>query len=482
MKNETNLSREELLTILEHSFDEIFVTNADGVVVYVNSACANHYGQPPEEMIGKNSKEMTEQNLWGPRLSPLVEHYKKRLTRKQLSCTGVTMLTTASPVFDNHGKVNYIIENVRNITPGSGINHEIIESQNFFNQMDDVINDANVEELTIKNFIAESQEMQEIIKMSRRIAEVNSNVLITGDSGAGKSAIARYIHDRSPRSSRPFIEINCAALPESLIESELFGYKKGAFSGAASQGKKGLIQTAENGTLFLDEVGELPITVQAKLLRFIQDGSYFEVGGTTEKHANCRLIAATNRDLPEMVNCKKFRQDLYYRLKVFEINIPPLAQRRDDIMPLIQFFMDKYNEKYRVNHELSQECITALTNYAWPGNVRELANVVEQIVVMTTDHTITEKHLPSPIRQAIGKINTNNTPNGTNASPGNHEFLSYKESFDYINNKRDELEKSLFTAMYKEFKSSRKIAHHLGISESASYRYLKKYCPELLKK
>ncbi len=243
-----------------------------------------------------------------------------------------------------------------------------------------------------------------------------------------------------------------------------------------------MIQTAENGTLFLDEVGELPITVQAKLLRFIQDGSYFEVGGTTEKHANCRLIAATNRDLPEMVNSKKFRQDLYYRLKVFEINIPPLAQRRDDIMPLIQFFMDKYNEKYRVNHELSQECITALTNYTWPGNVRELANVVEQIVVMTTDHTITEKHLPSPIRQAIGKINTNNTPNGTNASPGNHEFLSYKESFDYINNKRSELEKSLFTAMYKEFKSSRKIAHHLGISESASYRYLKKYCPELLKK
>lgn len=482
MNDIIQLNREELLRILEHSYDEIFVTNADGVVVYVNSACAKHYGKQTREMVGKRSTEMTEQNLWGPRLSPLAQRYKKRLTRKQLSCTGITMLTTASPVFNHKGEVDYVIENVRNVTPGSGISKEIDDSNSFFSQMEEIIEGSNVEELTIENFVANSKEMRDIIKMSWRISSVNSNVLITGDSGAGKSVIARYIHDKSPRCREPFIEINCAALPEALIESELFGYKKGAFSGAASQGKRGLIQTAENGTLFLDEIGELPITVQAKLLRFIQDGSYFEVGGTVEKHADCRVIAATNRDLPEMVAGKKFRQDLYYRLKVFEINIPPLVERRDDVIPLINFFLKKFNDKYNLNHDLSSDCITALASYTWPGNVRELANVIEQIVVMTMENTITENSLPSPIRQANAVTPGGNPGANPQALSGNDKTLSYKENFENINEKKDELEKKLFTAMYKDLKSSRKIGRTLGISESAAYRYLKKYCPELLKK
>lgn len=475
MEYTTNLSREDLLRIINHSFDEIFVTDANGVVVYVNAACVNHYGQRSEEMVGKHSREMTEQNLWWPRLSPLAQRYKKRLTRKQISCTGVTMLTTASPVFNHKGEVDYVIENIRNITKGCGILEELEESEAFFQKIEATLDDRDMEELVIDNFVAHSDVMQDIIKMSRRIAAVNSNVLITGDSGTGKSIISRFIHDRSPRKDGAFLEINCAALPESLIESELFGYVRGAFSGAASQGKKGLIRAADNGTLFLDEIGELPTAVQAKLLKFIQDGTYFEVGGTQEKHANCRIIAATNRDLPSMVKQGKFRQDLYYRLKVFEINIPPLAERRDDIIPLLSFFLKKYNTKYGFNKQMSVECVAVLGNYHWPGNVRELANTMEQFVVMSTEETITVNQLPRSIRNY-----QNNEAEEIQSTPTAVTSLSYKDRYDYLITNHEELLKKLFTAMYWEFGSSRKIADVLKISQSSAYRALKKYCRRIL--
>ena len=475
MEYATNLSREDLLRILNHSFDEIFVTDANGVVVYVNAACINHYGQRSEEMVGKRSREMTEQNFWGPRLSPLAQRYKKRLTRKQISCTGVTMLTTASPVFNHKGEVDYIIENVRNVTKGCGILEELEESEAFFTKIEASLDDYNEAELAIDNFVAYSEVMQDIIKMARRIAAVNSNVLITGDSGTGKSIISRFIHDRSPRKNRAFIEINCAALPESLIESELFGYVRGAFSGAAKEGKKGLIRTAENGTLFLDEIGELPTAVQAKLLKFIQDGTYFEVGGTQEKHADCRIIAATNRNLPDMVKQGKFRQDLYYRLKVFEINIPPLTERNEDIIPLVRFFLKKYNTKYDLNKQMSLEGLTILGNYHWPGNVRELANTMEQLVVMSTEETITAHQLPRTIR--IYKGCETEEPASASAA-----MLSYKDRYEYLIAEHKELQKKLFTSMYQEFHSSRKIAAVLKISQSSAYRALKKYCPDILEK
>ncbi|MEG1497511.1 MAG: sigma 54-interacting transcriptional regulator [Clostridiales bacterium] len=480
MEKITSLSRDDLLRILNHSFDEIFVTDANGVVVYVNASCVNHYGQQYNEMVGKRSKELTAQNLWGPRLSPLAKQYKKRLTMKQLSCTGITMLTTASPVFNKNGEVDFVIENVRNVTEGEGIKEEMADTQIFLNQLEESIEENMVEELTIENFIANSKVMKNIIKMSWRIAEVNSNVLITGDSGAGKSIIARYIHGCSPRNKGPFIEINCAALPEALIESELFGYVRGAFSGAVSKGKKGLIQTAENGTLFLDEIGELPVSVQAKLLRFIQDGTYFEVGGTSEKKADCRIIAATNRNLPDMVSVGKFRQDLYYRLKVFEINIPPLVERKDDIIPLVNFFLKKYNDKYRLNKQISQDCVDVLLKYNWPGNVRELSNVMEQLVVMCTDATITEKYLPRSIREndKISALNINKDTENHNVDL---DALSYKEGMDFVDSYADEMRCKIIRAMYIDLKSSRKIAATLNISQSSAYRFIKEYCKDLMK-
>lgn len=466
------LSPEELMRILKYSYDEIFITNADGIVVYVNDSCINHYGCPAEKMIGKRSAEMTEQNLWGPRLSLLAKKYKKVLTRKQTSCTGVVMLTTAIPIYGKNGEVEYVLENVRNITEGQGLKRDYEETELFFKNINKALDQEEKVDLKNTNIIAQSNAMRQIIKNARRMAEINSNILITGDSGAGKSLIAHYIHEKSQRHNGPFIEINCAALPESLVESELFGYTKGAFSGAVSQGKKGLIHAAENGTLFLDEIGELPYNIQAKLLHFIQEGKYFEVGGTTEKHSNCRIIAATNRNLQDMVENKSFRQDLYYRLKVFEIVIPPLSQRNEDVIPLIQFYLTKYNKKYDLHREISPHCIQLLAAYPWPGNVRELANTIEQIVVMSQDNLITENSLTALFQRI--RQNIESTENYTIAQ-------SYAEQADKIEQKAEEEFRKLYREMHRELGSSRKIAKALGISDSAAYRNLKKYCPDSLK-
>lgn len=482
MEKNLKLSYDELLRILDNSFDEILVFDAAGNVVYVNSSCINHYGRKAEEMLGKQSNELVEQNLWGPRLSPLTQQYKKRLTMEQMSCTGVKLLTTATPVFDEYGQIEYIIENVRDVSEGHGLKEELEASRDFLAEVTEYVVKQRINEFTIRNFVANSDVMQEIIKKSWRIAEVNSNVLITGESGTGKGVMARYIHDCSPRKGGAFVSINCAALPESLIESELFGYRKGAFSGAASKGKVGLIRTAEKGTLFLDEIGELPMSVQAKLLHFIQDGTYFEVGGTQERRADCRIVAATNQNLQNMVEQGKFREDLYYRLKVFEIGIPPLTERVDDIIPLINFFLQKYNDKYALNQQFSKESIDMLVNYDWPGNVRELANIIEQVVVMSTEGTITPQNLPANIRGGgvwAGNVKHPDKPADPDLEKSEIELSCYQR-FRRSQEQADAIKREVVRQLYRELGSSRKVGKELHISQSTAYRYIQSYCKDLL--
>lgn len=249
-----------------------------------------------------------------------------------------------------------------------------------------------------KNMIGRSEKMVKIFELIRHIAPYDSSVLIIGESGTGKELIANAIHYNSPRAARPFIKVNCASLSEGIIESELFGHEKGAFTGAIAS-RKGRFEMAHQGTLFLDEVGDIPPSTQIKLLRVLQEAEFERVGGNKTLKVNIRIIAASNRDLQEAVRNSTFREDLYYRLNVVNIKLPPLRERREDIPFLIQFFIDKFNKKYEMSVKgVSQRAMRLLMDYSWSGNVRELENTIESTMVIHTPEVLDIQHLPQEIK------------------------------------------------------------------------------------
>ncbi len=247
--------------------------------------------------------------------------------------------------------------------------------------------------------------MKELYELIMSVAGTRSNVLVTGASGTGKELVARAIHDESERKDNPFVSINCGAIPENLLESELFGYQKGAFTGAVSN-KKGLAELADGGTLFLDEVTELPLALQVKLLRFLQEKSFKRVGGVDDINVDIRIIAASNKDIEGEVEAGRFREDLYYRLNVFSINTPTLKERKEDIPHLARHFVEKYNEELGKNIKgVNEEAMALLLDYDYSGNVRELENAVERAVALEKEDFITPKSLPPSIKSGVGTIN-----------------------------------------------------------------------------
>lgn len=250
--------------------------------------------------------------------------------------------------------------------------------------------------------IGKSKAMQEVFYIMEMVAESNANVLITGESGTGKELVARAIHKKSLRNTKPFIIVDCTTIPEALLESELFGHEKGAFTGAVER-KIGLFELAHEGTVFLDEIGELPMFLQKKLLRFLQEKEIQRIGSTARIKIDVRVISATNRDLEKSVKEGTFREDLYWRLNVVRINLPPLRERKEDIPLLVNHFLNKYSkENNKPIPQLDPEVMNALMNYDWPGNVRELANVIERAVVLSPSGIISMKHLPRRIQEKTG--------------------------------------------------------------------------------
>lgn len=256
---------------------------------------------------------------------------------------------------------------------------------------------------TQNKLIYRSRSMNDIISILPRLATVDSTVLITGDSGVGKEVVANYIHENSPGGDNPFIKINCASIPEALLESELFGYEQGAFTGAGKKGKAGLFELANEGTLFLDEIGDMPLQLQGKLLRVLQEGEFIRIGGQKPIRVKVRIIAATNQNLEERVRENLFRRDLFYRLNVIPINIPPLRDRKEDIFPLIQHFLAEFSSKFNMKKVLSQGVINILEEYSWPGNVRELKNIVERLVVISNSQEINLETIPGYIKDSFVK-------------------------------------------------------------------------------
>ena len=455
----TEPNYDALKKILDHSYDEIYVTNAEGIVIYVNSAVERHCGVKAEEIIGKSSQEITDSNLWGPRVSPIAIERKRSFTLEQTTRTGKTLLTTATPIWGEDGNLEFVVENSRDITETQGIKHELDKSIKLLKRYKYEVEVLRKKELHHPDFICKSKKMTDLLEMAQRIAGVESTVLLQGESGTGKGLVAKYIHKNSLRKDGPFIPINCASIPSELMEPELFGYAKGAFTGASESGKMGLIEVASEGTLFLDEIGELPMKMQAKLLHVLQDNQYFKVGGREVQKANCRIIAATNRNLKEMVDKSEYREDLYYRLNIFEIEIPPLRERTEEIVPLIQYFLDKFNNKYNVSRQISQSCLNMLANYSWPGNVRELENTIERLVVVVPEAIIEPSHMPKHFHDEIKKTNS---------------LIMFPQSLP-LEEALNEVEKNLIEKAYRELGSSYEVAKALHTSQSKASRLIRKY-------
>ncbi|HZH15478.1 MAG TPA: sigma-54 dependent transcriptional regulator [Archangium sp.] len=292
--------------------------------------------------------------------------------------------------------------------------------------------------------IGESPQLQDVFKIIDKVADTPSTVLINGESGTGKELIASALHGASSRRDKPFIKINCAAIPHNLLESELFGYERGAFTGAVTS-KPGRFELADGGTLFLDEIGEIPVEMQVKLLRALQEGEFERVGGIKTTHVDVRLIAATNRDLQAEIEAGRFRKDLYYRLAVVPIVLPPLRERRADIPMLAGHFVEKYNRKLNKKIEsISDDAMALLQAYNWPGNIRELENLIERVLLFADGPSITAKDLPDPIRQGSGTPAPALSAAPLEASTGEGGLK------DIVRMKAAELEKDLITKALEE--------------------------------
>lgn len=460
--NDIQLSQETLLKILDNSYDVIFATDSNGIIIYANKACEKYYGIKPSDIIGKDPWQFMEKAGCYPPTAPITLHNKNRNTLEQSTRTGAKLIVTNTPIYDKAGNIEILVQNCRDVRQLEDTKRDLEQTKELLARIQNEVEVLRQKQLQNAKLIANSSQMKELIKLVERVAPIDINVLILGETGTGKSALAKNIHRISSRQNGPFISINCAAIPEELIESELFGYLGGAFTGALQKGKKGLIELADGGTLFLDEIAELPLRLQGKILELIQERHFIPVGGSQVKTVDCRIISATNRNIQEMIENGTFREDLYYRLNVIELELKPLRERPDDTMALIYYFLNQFNKKYKKEHSISPECRDILLDYSWPGNIRELENIIERLVVIVEDSIIEVCHLPKIFSEAFSK-----------KIQLMEESELQSENLDMA---IDQLEHKIILEAFSKYGSSRKVARALNISQSRAHRLIEKYC------
>ena len=371
----------ELLKVLaEHYFGSMLITDSKGRFLYVNDGCCKLLGIDRETLLNLSIYDTLHDYCHATSASSIktLETKKECLSNHTLQDSGKQVLALSRPHFGPDGELEYV-------PTYSWDERELYTLLEKFDQERDnirsVIRFMQGTDKTPDMLIAESQSMRSLLEYAGHIAAVDSTVIIYGESGSGKEMFAKYIHAKSGRADQVFIPINCASLPPSLLEAEMFGYEKGTFTGGMKDGKIGLFEFADKGTVFLDEIGEMPLELQAKLLRIIENGEIKRLGSNQIIKSDVRIIAATNRNLAEMVREKTFRADLYYRLNVLVVNVPPLRERTEDIRPLAEHFLKAFNKKYGYTKRLGPDTIQVMEQYDWPGNVRKLRNTVERMIV-----------------------------------------------------------------------------------------------------
>ncbi|WP_339117812.1 sigma 54-interacting transcriptional regulator [Halomonas sp. BMC6] len=465
----SEIDRRVLQTIIETANDHFFIVSGDGQILDISPGAEAVYGVSREELLSSSVQQLQAAGVLKPSITVEVMRTRQPAQLMQITGTGRRVIAEAYPVFVN-GTLERIISRSRDLTDLQLLQDEYALLQKRFSEhlkRSQAAPDAEEQALddALDNLQVRSHVMREIALLLKRVAPSDANVLMLGESGVGKTAFAKQLHRWSQRCDGPFIEVNCAAIPENLFESEMFGYQPGAFSGAARQGKAGLLEQAEGGTLFLDEIGELPLLMQTKLLKVIQDGSLTRLGDTRSRRVDFRLVVATNQDLGKQVEAGLFRLDLYYRLNVIPVTLPPLRERREDIPDLVEACLQRLNQRYGRQKILGNQVWSTLMGSDWPGNVRELENWLERAWLSSPTDQI-----EVPATQAYSEQHTHSLAN-VSASPLAAPLASGESLKEYL----ERLERDALQTLCHTLPSTYAIAKRLGISQSSVVRRLQRY-------
>ena len=453
-----NVNR-ELDAIIDSSSDGLFVCDAQANVIRVNPASERIHKIKAKELIGKNMVDLIQEGFIDRSAALEASQNKTTVTLLQ-NKDNRKLISTGTPVFDEEGNLIRVVVSERDITEIDNLHRELEEQASLKDQLQYQLLEMQQTELKTNQIIVRSPFMIKVLERAFKVGPVDSSVLITGESGVGKGLIAKLIHRNSIRAEKPLIRINCGAIPETLIESELFGYEAGAFTGAQAGGKPGSFELANGGTLFLDEIAELPLSAQVKLLRFLEDGHITRLGGAKVRTIDARILAATHQNLKEMVGKGTFRHDLYYRLNVIPLHIPALRDRKECISPLLRYFVDYYADKTGTHKRLSRSALDALLDYLYPGNVRELMNICERTVVMSETEVIDMPDLPKDVTRRTSELSML----ATNWS----KEMTLKQILRSV-------EQEVLVRTMKKYKNQCEAASALGVSQPTIARRLKKY-------
>jgi len=444
--------------IIDSMSDGLWVCDRDANVLRMNPASERLNEISAREVVGRNMRDLVAEGLFDRSATLEVLRTGKPVNMLQTR-KGRKLVLTGVPVHDAEGHLIRVVVNERDVTEIETLQRDLEEQEAIKDRFRDQVLEMQIEHVESRRVIARSPSMQRALRQAIKVSGSDSTVLVLGESGVGKGLFADLIHKYSPRSGKPLVKVNCGSIPESLVEAELFGYEKGAFTGAQSKGKAGYFEVAEGGTLFLDEVAELPLSSQVKLLRFLEDHRIARVGATRSREVDVRIIAATHRDLQSMVDAGTFRLDLFYRLNVIPLVIPPLRERTECILPVLKHYVDLYAERIGVKRRLSRAATDVLLTYSWPGNVRELMNLCERLVVLSDGEVIDRADLP---------------PNLTAAAARSPSPTAWDDEVT-LDEAVERIERTLLVRARSRFSSQAEIARVLGVNQSTVARKLKRY-------
>lgn len=464
MERYASLVKEFNDDILDLMQDGIFISDKDGITLRINKAYEDLTGLSNADVYGKHLSELQDDGIFDVVLNPQIVKTKKPASVVQkLGHKNKIVHLSGFPIFDKNGEVRLVVTFARDVTVLTRLREAIAEQRRTIEKYEGRLADIIGIRHNTEGIFA-SPVMRELVQMLMRIAQTDATVLLLGETGVGKDVLARMVHQSGPRKDKMFMKVDCGSIAENLIESELFGYAKGAFSGASAQGRAGYFEIADGGTVFLDEIGELPLPMQSKLLRVLQDQEIVRVGSSHTVTVDVRIIAATNRDLSAEIAEGKFRQDLYYRLNVARLNVPPLRERLEDIPLLANYFLELHSSKYKKEMYLADDALECLTTYSWPGNVRELYNAILQLVVTKPNGTITLSSLPEHIQKtaaAAGKVSSS--------------IDTILPSFNYerpLGEIMGSIEQRIIEEAIKKYGSVNKVAEMFGVNRSTLFRKL----------